>query len=158
MRQAGSSRAQLQRRKRLLVAPRFLRQLPSPSRSLERSTHGNHTGTVLIHLLAAAVTKEITSNPSLANAQPTIESVYIRCSSPFPQVESFVTICTDRYHLNLDAVDGGMKEGLASYIDSKKATKSIEAILVGTRRGDPHGGQSVIPTHFGNNRNQIFAY
>ena len=34
-----------------------------------------------------------------------------------------------------------MKEGLASYIDSKKATGAIEAILVGTRRGDPHGGQ-----------------
>lgn len=71
--------------------------------------------------------------------------MYIRCSSPFPQVESFVELCKERYALDLDAVEGGMKEGLASYIGSKRRTDGapgIEAILVGTRRGDPHGGTS----------------
>lgn len=47
-----------------------------------------------------------------------------------------------------------MKEGLASYIEGKKATKPIEAILVGTRRGDPHGGQSAPFAHLDKYRNQ----
>jgi hypothetical protein len=55
-----------------------------------------------------------------------------------------VTLCTERYSLSLEAVEGGMKEGLGEYIEMTKRVNGVDqgvkAILVGTRRGDPHGG------------------
>lgn len=55
-----------------------------------------------------------------------------------------MTLCTERYSLSLEAVEGGMKEGLGEYIEMTKRVNGVDqgvkAILVGTRRGDPHGG------------------
>ncbi|KAK4705000.1 FAD synthetase, partial [Phenoliferia sp. Uapishka_3] len=105
--------------------------------TLERSSLFDSTpGTVLIHLLAASFFRSLPPSTT-----PLIKCVYVRCSAPFPQVEAFVTICTQRYHLDLSAVDGSMKEALGEYIDQRKgdANGAIQAILVGTRRGDPHG-------------------
>ncbi|KWU42571.1 adenine nucleotide alpha hydrolases-like protein, partial [Rhodotorula sp. JG-1b] len=84
---------------------------------------------------------------------PRILAVYVRCVSPFPQVEAFVTLCARWYHLELDAVEGGMKEALQTYLDRRRTLaataaarstatrrrRSIKAIMVGTRRTDPHG-------------------
>lgn len=146
-----------------------------------------------MHLLAAAVlvrSSRTTTNgadhpreidpPRASTAElsslPRILAVYVRCVSPFPQVEAFVTLCARWYHLELDAVEGGMKEALQTYLDRRRATRStaptrrrrsvdgapaptangkksgaeahdageeeeeqIKAIMVGTRRTDPHG-------------------
>lgn len=111
-------------------------------------------GTVLIHLLAAAVIRRQAQQFSTASATPStssvplrkMQSVYIRCTSPFPQVESFVTVCVDRYNLELQVAEGNMRDALESYLDGRREAKGeegkIEAVMVGTRRNDPHGGQS----------------
>ncbi|KIO30626.1 hypothetical protein M407DRAFT_242138 [Tulasnella calospora MUT 4182] len=87
---------------------------------------------------------------------PTMQSVYITCLSPFPEVEEFVDHCVARYSLELVKVPGPMKEGLEKYLELRRAgrrkdygqdeesdevEKDIAAIFVGTRRGDPHGGK-----------------
>lgn len=97
-------------------------------------------GTVLVHLLAASIFRHLAlSSPA---AVPSIKCVYVRCPSPFPQVEAFVTLCTERYHLDLEAVEGGMRDALEVYLHrhASESGGGIKAVLVGTRRGDPHGG------------------
>ena len=115
------------------------------------------TGTVLLHLFAA-----ILANPKYSPAEPkAIAGLYIPCPSPFPALESFIKTSSSSYNLDLfqcippaapdnslpveNVVDGeqrgkggeSMKRGLEVY---KVKYPNIEAILVGTRRGDPHGG------------------
>lgn len=114
---------------------------------LALSFNGGKDCTVLIHLFAASLLRHhhatLSNSSAVTTLAPVLKAVYIRCESPFPQVEAFVTLCTERYHLDLAAVDGGMKEGLREYIERSKEAgegKEITAILVGTRRGDPHGG------------------
>lgn len=114
-------------------------------------------GTVLIHLLAAAILHRQPQNPqssstpaspspsSSAPPLPPIQSVYIRCTSPFPQVESFVTVCVDRYNLRLEVAEGNMRDALEGYLNRRRADAGeegeVKAVLVGTRRNDPHGGE-----------------
>lgn len=128
-----------------------------------------HAGTVLVHLLAAAVFRRqypalFDSPPSSAStsssaALPPIPTIYVRCPSPFPQVEAFVTLCACWYSLELEAVEGGMREALQVYVDRRRHSLAsansdsnangagsvvgrrgeIKAVLVGTRRNDPHG-------------------
>ncbi|KAG0655302.1 3'-phosphoadenosine 5'-phosphosulfate sulfotransferase [Rhodotorula mucilaginosa] len=164
---------------------------------LALSFNGGKDCTVLVHLLAAAVLvrssrtapngvdpREIDPPPASSTAArdlstlPRILAVYVRCVSPFPQVEAFVTLCARWYHLELDAVEGGMKEALQTYLDRRRTLaaarstvtrrrrssdgtpepttngkasgeetpgegeeeeEQIKAIMVGTRRTDPHG-------------------
>lgn len=102
-------------------------------------------GTVLVHLLAAAVYRTF---PSSSSAPPPIPSLYIRSAYPFPEVETFVTTCTERYGLNLVPLEMGMKEALNSYVHPEKEhgavdedARGIEAVMVGVRRCDPNGGE-----------------
>lgn len=44
------------------------------------------------------------------------------------------------YNLDLVPKEGGMKEALADFLASEAGSKT-QAILVGTRRTDPHGGK-----------------
>ncbi|BGP38261.1 3'-phosphoadenosine 5'-phosphosulfate sulfotransferase [Rhodotorula kratochvilovae] len=123
---------------------------------LALSFNGGKDCTVLVHLLAAAILRHAfpaafspstsTTAPSSSSkdapptscALPPIPTVYIRCPSPFPQVEAFVALCTQWYHLSLVAIEGGMRPALQQYLDDA-APSPPQAILVGTRRGDPHG-------------------
>lgn len=164
---------------------------------LALSFNGGKDCTVLVHLLAAAVLVRSSrtapngvdpraidpppaSSPQDSSTLPRILAVYVRCVSPFPQVEDFVTLCARWYHLELDAVEGGMKEALQTYLDRRRTLaaataaarstaprrrrsvqdgapeptangkeigvdgdgteeEQIKAIMVGTRRTDPHG-------------------
>ncbi|KAL8278084.1 hypothetical protein RQP46_009544 [Phenoliferia psychrophenolica] len=105
------------------------------------SFNGGKDCTVLIHLLAASFLRRLPSpsptSSSSSSSPPRIQCVYVRCDAPFPQVETFVDVCEERYHLQLEAVEGDMKHALKQYLDHKEP--KIEAVLVGTRRGDPHG-------------------
>ncbi|GAA97164.1 uncharacterized protein L969DRAFT_91987 [Mixia osmundae IAM 14324] len=114
------------------------------------SFNGGKDCTVILHLLAAAVCMRATGvrdhksfkesdrlNGAHAAARPTsIQCMYVRCDSPFDEVESFVETCRARYQLKIDKVAASMKSALAQYQSSHPAVK---AIIVGTRRGDPHG-------------------
>jgi len=108
------------------------------------------------------------SNSNPEELSHPIKSVYVRCTSPFPQVEEFVHACAVRYNLDLVRVDGDMKMALSEYLEILKNQQQslpskvnghtngngnananghledgtelpVKAILVGTRRGDPHG-------------------
>ncbi|GAA6008732.1 hypothetical protein JCM10207_001701 [Rhodosporidiobolus poonsookiae] len=116
------------------------------------SFNGGKDCTVLVHLLAAALLRRLPSLPSsssTASSTPhpppppslSIPTVYVRCPSPFPQVEAFVSLCVAWYALELEAVEGGMKQALGEYLDRRNArgADEVKAVLVGTRRGDPHG-------------------
>lgn len=95
-----------------------------------------------------------TANPRLTDlsAHPLIRSVYVTCDEPFPEVEEFVEECTGRYGLDLVRVGGSMKDALRTYLEGSKsgsnsgptrdlpAGHGIDAMFIGTRRGDPHGG------------------
>ncbi|KAI4118318.1 MAG: hypothetical protein LQ345_001623 [Seirophora villosa] len=84
---------------------------------------------------------------------PSLPAIYIPPSDPFASVTEFTLASAERYHLALDihvadegggsanvkkAPAGGMKEAFASYL---REHKEVEAIFVGTRRTDPHGGR-----------------
>lgn len=105
------------------------------------SFNGGKDCTVLVHLLAAAVLLRQPATSSTA----LLQTVYVRCQSPFPQVEAFVTVCRKRYNLELVTIEGDMKHALDVYIDRKGKAKEgtndskIKAVIVGTRRNDPHG-------------------
>lgn len=107
----------------------------------QQQSNGVHMTTV------AAPTTPISH--SLASSRP-IPSIYIAALSPFEEIEAFIAASEQRYNLSLFRVTSpppsgvekggeGMKYALKTY---KKQYSGIEAILVGTRRGDPHGGLS----------------
>ena len=85
-----------------------------------------------------------TNDTSSAHNTPTPASaVYVQCQSPFPQVEDFVDECVDVYNLDLETINAPMKEALREYKRRRSAAqRPVEAVLVGTRVGDPFAGQS----------------
>jgi FAD synthetase len=64
-------------------------------------------------------------------------TVYITQPNPFPEVDEFVESTAKRYGLDLVAIQGPMKQALGDYLERRP---SVQAILIGTRRNDPHGG------------------
>lgn len=76
-----------------------------------------------------------TPNPS-SNIETAVQCCYIQDAHPFPEVEEFVAKSIKIYSLALLEYAKPMKEAFADYL---KDTPSVKAILVGTRRTDPHG-------------------
>jgi FAD synthetase len=76
-----------------------------------------------------------TSNPS-SSIETAVQCVYIQDAHPFPEVEEFVAHSSKIYSLALLEYAKPMKAAFADYL---KDTPSVKAILVGTRRTDPHG-------------------
>jgi FAD synthetase len=76
-----------------------------------------------------------TSDPS-ANIETAVQSVYIQDAHPFTEVEEFVAHSSKIYSLALLEYAKPMKAAFADYLKDRPAVK---AILVGTRRTDPHG-------------------
>ncbi|PSR75762.1 hypothetical protein PHLCEN_2v8879 [Hermanssonia centrifuga] len=116
------------------------------------SFNGGKDCTVLLHLLTAAVGRR---TPTDQPCKP-IPALYIPVPSPFSTLEDFIYAAADAYHLELFhyGPDDGceppsasqsakgkgidMKHALAVY---KERFPHIEAILIGTRRTDPHGAK-----------------
>lgn len=74
-----------------------------------------------------------------------VPSLYIETNNPFTEIEKFVDSSARLYHLDLYKAKGPMKQGLAQFLLNNP---KIKAILIGTRRTDPHGGglSSFTPT------------
>lgn len=71
---------------------------------------------------------------------PPIRSVYVLCLSPFTEVDTFTESSAKAYNLQLVRVSGSMRDALQAYLDTPGGA-GVEAVLVGTRRNDPHGGE-----------------
>ena len=138
--------------------------------------HSAHLlGTVLLHLYAGAIARRLQPSEEM---KP-IHSIYIPVPSPFPSLEAFILMTEKTYNLDLfscrsalsqvdptlptgpgDAVVAtapgkirpgeGMLHALEVY---KERFPQVTAILIGTRRTDPHGGtftptsSSFVPAH-----------
>ncbi|KAI0293922.1 hypothetical protein BC826DRAFT_1013244 [Russula brevipes] len=115
------------------------------------SFNGGKDCTVLLHLYAAALAKRATD--------PSIPALYIPVPSPFPALEAFISHAANVYNvsvftcaspgLNTTPVEtlspygdvsangaNNMREALELY---RARFPTVEAILIGTRRTDPHG-------------------
>ncbi|KAF9170085.1 3'-phosphoadenosine 5'-phosphosulfate sulfotransferase [Mortierella sp. AD011] len=107
------------------------------------SFNGGKDCTVILHLYIAVLYKlhgtkieRTETSPQQSRHHP-IPSIYVTHKNPFGQVERFVDDEIERYNLELLRIPGPMKKALEDY----SALKSeIKAIMVGTRRDDPHGG------------------
>ncbi|KAI0768239.1 hypothetical protein BD413DRAFT_633896 [Trametes elegans] len=130
------------------------------------SFNGGKDCTVLLHLVAASLGRRTS-----ARTPPTpLSAVYIPVPSPFPELETFIDDAAKAYALDLfhcphptgpsfpvetvttpgassapspelpKHVKGG--EGMRAALQLYKSRfPHIEAILIGTRRGDPHGAK-----------------
>ncbi|KAF8500177.1 adenine nucleotide alpha hydrolases-like protein [Russula emetica] len=111
------------------------------------SFNGGKDCTILLHLYAAALAKR--------TIHPAIPALYIPVPSPFTALEAFIFHAARVYDLSIftctpprfvetstrfgDASTDGtenMREALESY---RARFPTVEAILIGTRRTDPHG-------------------
>ncbi|ESZ95211.1 hypothetical protein SBOR_4410 [Sclerotinia borealis F-4128] len=119
------------------------------------SYNGGKDCLVLLILLLAALanhqssssttpstTTTTTAKPPPLPLPPKLPSVYILSPHPFPEVDTFVSSSSTHYHLSLSRYAAPMKQAFTQYLHDHPHT---QAILVGTRRTDPHGGDL---THF----------
>ncbi|KAI4165547.1 MAG: hypothetical protein LQ342_000960 [Letrouitia transgressa] len=72
-----------------------------------------------------------------------LPAIYIPPAHPFASVTAFTLASAEHYHLDLsihsdDKAGGGMRGAFEKYLGEHK---EVEAIFVGTRRTDPHGGK-----------------
>lgn len=86
-----------------------------------------------------AATNGASSLSDTVEAHSPLPCIYVQCQSPFPQVENFVDECRQRYRLDLRRISAPMKEALALYKQERESqdAQPVEAVLVGTRLGDP---------------------
>ncbi|KAF9136465.1 FAD1 flavin adenine dinucleotide synthetase [Mortierella sp. GBA39] len=116
------------------------------------SFNGGKDCTVLLHLFVAVLYKihgteqqqhTPPDTPQHEQQRPPhpqrypIASIYVTDKNPFGQVERFVDDEIERYNLNLVRIPGPMKKALEEY---NQLNGNVSAIMVGTRRDDPHGG------------------
>lgn len=100
---------------------------------LSLSYNGGKDCLVLLILFLAALS---TSSHDLPSA---LQSVYIISPHPFKEVDEFVDWSVKEWKLDLTRYSRGMKEGFEAYL--KNEGKDVKAIMVGTRRTDPHGAE-----------------
>ncbi|CCU75928.1 putative FAD synthetase [Blumeria hordei DH14] len=88
---------------------------------------------LVLYLSALAPTAAHMKSRTLPAALP---SVYVIAPHPFSEVDDFVTASVSEYHLDLARYAMPMKNAFITYLEDYP---KIKAILVGTRRTDPHG-------------------
>ncbi|XP_037778729.1 FAD synthase-like isoform X4 [Penaeus monodon] len=93
------------------------------------SFNGGKDCTVILHLLHGVLLHRYPENT------PSIQAVYITCSTPFDEVEVFIDQMVKRYNVTLWRIEGPIKKGLEEL--TKKEPK-VKAILMGTRWTDPY--------------------
>jgi hypothetical protein len=126
--------------------------LPRPT-GISLSFNGGKDCTVILHLFVAVLYKIHGAEQQQQHTPPDtpqheqqrpphpqrypIGSIYVTDKNPFGQVERFVDDEIERYNLNLVRIPGPMKKALEEY---HQLNGDVNAIMVGTRRDDPHGG------------------
>ena len=102
-----------------------------------QSTTPSRAALVLLILLLCGI-----SNYKKGPLPKALQSVYIISPHPFAEVDDFVNESVKDYKMDLARYAMNMKEAFKVYLEDHK---QVKAILVGTRRTDPHG-QTL--THF----------
>ncbi|TQS35864.1 hypothetical protein Golomagni_03702 [Golovinomyces magnicellulatus] len=82
------------------------------------------------------------SSKTRSSSSRRLPSVYVMSPNPFPEVDAFVTASAEMYGLDLVRYTFPMRTAFTCYLEERR---EIKAILVGTRRSDPHGK---LLTHF----------
>lgn len=74
--------------------------------------------------------------------------IYVRNERSFPELDDFVTDCTEKYALDLTVKIVGMKQGFEEYLEVHPEKK---AVFVGIRRQDPYAAalEYIQPTDHG---------
>jgi FAD synthetase len=104
--------------------------------ALSLSYNGGKDCLVLLILYLAGLAKYPQPLPQ------SLRSIYIVSKDPFPQVESFVVETSRKYHLDLLRLErDSMRTAFAEYLQEGGPGSDVKAILVGTRRTDPHGAE-----------------
>ncbi|KAK2624493.1 hypothetical protein QTJ16_006443 [Diplocarpon rosae] len=106
-------------------------------KEISLSYNGGKDCLVLLILLLCALAKY-----EKGPVPKALATVYIISPHPFAEVDAFVDESAIMYKLDLARYAMPMKQGFQQYLEDHK---KVKAILVGTRRTDPHG-QSL--THF----------
>lgn len=109
------------------------------------SYNGGKDCLVLLILLLCALSPSHPSSSAPYHKFPLprrLQSVYIISAHPFAEVDAFVDSSVVTYKLDLARYAMNMKEAFEVYLEEHK---KVKAILVGTRRTDPHGEKL---THF----------
>lgn len=101
---------------------------------LSLAFNGGKDCTVLLHLFIAALFHRLRGQEIVP-----IQSVYVTCRNPFPEVDSFVELCVQRYRLDSVRIPAPMRQALQQFLDTVKVKP--KAILVGIRRNDPYAGE-----------------
>jgi FAD synthetase len=65
-----------------------------------------------------------------------IPTCFVTPPQTFIEVDDFVTSCARRYNLDVERISLHMKAAFTQYLENHP---QIKAVLVGTRRTDPHG-------------------
>jgi FAD synthetase len=65
-----------------------------------------------------------------------IPTCFVTPPQTFPEVDEFVTECAQRYSLDVERISLPMKAAFTQYLNDRV---HVKAVLVGTRRTDPHG-------------------
>jgi len=80
--------------------------------------------------------------PPPPHIPPHAKSCFVTPPQTFPEVDTFVTSCAMRYNLDVERISLPMKPAFTQYLQHHP---HVQAVLVGTRRTDPHGERL---THF----------
>jgi hypothetical protein len=105
----------------------FERWRPS---ELSLSFNGGKDCTVLLHLLFAFAR----THPGACADVSAVRIVFFDTETGFPEVEEFMRAMQSLYGFTLECLPG-LKTGMASLV-----SQGVQAVVLGTRRTDPHGG------------------
>ena len=65
-----------------------------------------------------------------------IPTCFVTPPQTFTEIDDFVTDCATRYNLDVERIALPMKPAFTQYLEHRS---NVKAVLVGTRRTDPHG-------------------
>jgi FAD synthetase len=101
--------------------------------AISLSFNGGKDCTVLLHLVVAVLSRLGRKKDEW------LRTVFVTYPNPFPHVDAFVQVCTQRYHLDCVLIPGPMRQALQHYLDT--SLPRPKAIFVGIRRNDPYAGK-----------------
>ena len=119
-------------------------QSPSPDLIPSRTTlpeipKDHHTNTLHPSTSEVQLTDHVQEG-STSSLFPPIRSIYITAPNPFPTLDQFVLDTAKGYNIDLHHFGGGMKAALKAYLGCQGG-EGVSAMLMGTRRSDPNGGE-----------------